>query len=67
MPRYCRDTAVDLVLHRLVRAGWRVVRGGKHLKAYRPGGQTFVSIAITPGDHRTRHNTIAKLRRAERS
>lgn len=53
------------LLKKLEAQGWRIVAGGKHIKAFPPDTtRPMVTIPTTPSDHRSLRNTIAQLRRS---
>lgn len=47
--------------------GWKVEKGGKHLKFIPPNGGQIVFCPATPSDHRSVKNTRAFLRRASKN
>ena len=57
------DKTRKQIIKSLVRQGWRVEHGSKHIKCFSPDGVTIVTIAVTASDHRALKNTKARLRK----
>jgi hypothetical protein len=63
--RHVTSARLNAEIRRLLRAGWRVSRGRKHVKLRTPGGALIV-LSGTPSDPRSERNELARIRRAER-
>lgn len=58
LPRDLRD-----LLQKALDAGWTLVRGRRHIKAFSPDESTIVTISMSASDHRALRNVRADLRR----
>jgi predicted RNA binding protein YcfA (HicA-like mRNA interferase family) len=64
--RISTDRTINAKASELARQGWLVVRGGRHWRMVHPTTGYVLTVPGRPGDHRTVHNWMAQLRRAER-
>jgi hypothetical protein len=59
------DREIRALVRKLEAQGWRVVDGGKHLKAFPPDRtKPMVTLAKTPSDRRSIKNAMSQLRRS---
>jgi hypothetical protein len=63
--RYSRNRGINDKVRELLREGWELIIGGKHLRVRHPNGFS-TSFPQTPGDHRSEKNFFAQIKRAER-
>jgi len=64
--RYSNSREIDDEVHRLISNGWKLKRGSKHGKLWRPDGKSFVAVPGTPSDWRSMQNFRRDVRRAMR-
>jgi len=61
--KWTNNDKINEMLARCEQQGWRIVDGGKHVKAYPPDKtMEIVTVAKTPSDHRAPENTRRDLR-----
>ena len=65
--KYSKVREIDDKVRELVRDGWRIYPGGRHLRIEHPSTGFVFSIVGRPGDTRSVRNWFSQFRRAERA
>jgi hypothetical protein len=66
MARYSSDDIINGYVKRLLRAGWSVWRGRRHMRVQDPTGRLTLTVPGTASDRRAAQNWFTQVRRAAR-
>lgn len=64
MRRYSTCDTINGIVKDLIKAGWELIKGGRHPRLRSPDGKNTLTIPKTPSDRRATLNWIAQARHA---